>query len=172
MQNQLAENEVRIFIMRHGEAESLYVEDRERQLTKRGITQVDGSAHWLKHHYFYDCNIDLAFVSPYVRAQQTFQCLSESLVVDQQETCGDITPDGQPNIMHDFIDASIQMQLEQGTKPSNILIVSHMPFVSYFLDEMLVHPRSALFATASVAVLSYNIKSCRGELLAHYQGQR
>ena len=68
-----------LFIMRHGEAESLRVDDKSRQLTEFGRAQVSVTANWLIDNYCENRQVDLALVSPYRRARQTFDMLSLDL---------------------------------------------------------------------------------------------
>ena len=51
--------------MRHGEAESLRVDDKSRQLTATGRRQATQAAKWLVNNYCPEAAVDLALISPY-----------------------------------------------------------------------------------------------------------
>ena len=159
-----------LFIMRHGEAESLRVDDKSRQLTEFGRAQVSVTANWLIDKYCEDRQVDLALVSPYRRARQTFDMLSLDLSAGKSESCDDVVPEGNPAMAHDYVDTLLNAHSGRGHQINRMLLVSHMPFVSYFLDEVCTIPTHSLFATASVAVVRYNIHKQKGELVAHFQG--
>ncbi len=62
---------MKIFILRHGEAEHFANTDAERQLTPRGRTESEAVARACKEQGF--AQFDKVLVSPYIRAQQTWQ---------------------------------------------------------------------------------------------------
>ena len=171
MSGQSSIDEILLFIMRHGEAESLRIDDKSRQLTANGREQAMATAQWLVEHYCDNRSVDLALVSPYRRTRQTFDMVSLDLSVQTHEICADITPDGDPRFAHDYIDTLIERASLTDKPIHRLLLVSHMPFVSFFLDDVNIEPASSLFATGSVAVVSYNVKKHKGALIAHYQGQ-
>ncbi|AXR05913.1 phosphohistidine phosphatase SixA [Salinimonas sediminis] len=157
-----------LFIMRHGEAEALRRDDKSRNLTSFGCAQAVSTSKWLVK-YTPAQQIDLALVSPYQRTRQTFDMMTVDNKFSDMEVCDDIVPDGDVHIAHDYIDAILSQSRYKGL--DSLLLVSHMPFVSYFTDEVCRSHRSALFATGSVAVIRYNVRRHQGELIEHYQGQ-
>ena len=84
---------MKIFIMRHGEAEHFADSDAARQLTPRGRVESEAVARACKEQGF--AQFDKVLVSPYIRAQQTWQEISEYFAAKSIETCEDITPYGQ-----------------------------------------------------------------------------
>ncbi len=170
MPRQNSNADILLFIMRHGEAESLRVDDKSRQLTDYGRAQASVSANWLIDNYCPDRQIDLALISPYRRARQTFDMVSLDISANKTELCEDIIPEGNPKLAHDYVDTLFTATQSRSQPVERMLLVSHMPFVSYFLDEVCVIPSNSLFATASVAVVRYNMQKQHGELLAHFQG--
>lgn len=90
LKNRTKKSGNKYFAMRHGESESNMkdsmhgvVSSREGNmdhLTKNGIEQVKQSAKKLK-----DKNIDLVFVSPFVRTRETVDILKESLGLDENQ---------------------------------------------------------------------------------------
>ncbi|MDO7868433.1 SixA phosphatase family protein [Nocardioides jiangxiensis] len=75
-----------LIVVRHGKSDWSGDEpDRERPLAKRGRRQLPASAAWIAEHHPV---VDLAVVSPALRAQQTWDVVAESL-------------DGQPEVVTD-----------------------------------------------------------------------
>ena len=158
---------MKLLIMRHGEAQLVAESDMQRPLTKSGINQVKQTASWLiDNDVIPKQGIDFAFVSPYLRTRQTFSQLSDILTINNVEYSQDILPSSVTSIAHDYLDTKLSF-LEQ---PECILLVSHMPFVSYFVDTICKQRISPLFATASLAVIEYDVQRSQGKLLTHYQG--
>jgi phosphohistidine phosphatase len=164
---------MQIFIMRHGEAANNPAVDAIRPLTKKGIIETTKMGVWLAQQ-----NIILKhiFVSPYLRAQQscTSVCLSMqeklSAVVPSAETLDIITPSGNANQVHDFIDGLLQGvdYLASEINPIEkhaILFVSHMPFVSYLVGELTSSVDMPIFSTGSVAVIDYDVENMQGHLV-------
>lgn len=65
---------MKIFIMRHGEAEHFADSDAARELTQRGRTESEAVARACAEQGF--AQFDKVLVSPYIRAQQTWQEIS------------------------------------------------------------------------------------------------
>lgn len=107
----------KLWIMRHGQAESMAPSDELRPLTDEGRRQVMVNAQFLHDQAFTH-----VFVSPYLRAQQTWQVLQQNGVNTQREfTVEWITPDvhTQP-----ALDALFDLEGEN----LNILLVCHQTF--------------------------------------------
>ena len=161
------EKYMKLLIMRHGEAQLVAESDMQRSLTKAGIKQVQQSAAWLlDNDLIPKQGIDFAFVSPFLRTRQTFAQLSEILTINDVEYSQDILPSSVTSIAHDYLDTKLSF-LEQ---PECVMMVSHMPFVSYFVDIICKQHISPLFATASVVVIEYDLKRSQGKLITHFQG--
>ncbi|MCW8093040.1 phosphohistidine phosphatase SixA [Alteromonas sp. ASW11-130] len=170
MSGQSSNDDILLFVMRHGEAESLRVDDKSRQLTPEGRVQAMNAAKWLIKHYLSDGQVDLALVSPYRRARQTYDMLSLDIRPFNMEICHDIIPDGDAEMTHDFLDVRMQDSQSTVSPLKSILLVSHMPLVSYLVDSLCCSHTTSLFATASVAVIRYSIEKRCGVLEEHYQG--
>ena len=155
---------MKLIIMRHGEAERFRVQDKTRSLTSLGEKQARTAGKWLKNHLGTNTPIDMALVSSYVRAQQTYDKLSEQVVVKQQQVCEDVIPEGNPKIAHDLI----KVLIGQGSQPSVMLVVSHMTFVSYFLEEVHVDKQSMLFDTSSLVIVDYDVAIGAGKIESIY----
>ena len=171
MPGQSSNDDILLFIMRHGEAESPRFDDKSRQLTEVGRKQVTKAAQWLVKHYCPDQVIDLALVSPYRRTRQSFDMLSLDLSVTTQEISDDITPEGSPEFVSDYLGARISAAKAKGKPLTRVMLVSHMPLVSYLVDALCDSYTTSLFATASVAVVSYSPTTGKGTLIEHYQGR-
>jgi phosphohistidine phosphatase len=155
---------MKLIIMRHGEAERFRVQDKTRSLTGLGKKQASTAGRWLNAYLGVSQPINVALISSYTRAQQTFEQLSEQVVVVQQQVCEDIIPEGNPKIAHDFI----KLLFNDKAQPSVILIVSHMPFVSHFLEEVHIDKKSMLFDTSSVVVVDYDLTVGVGSIESVY----
>lgn len=139
-----------IFIMRHGEAEAYREPDATRSLTAVGEQQADCSARWLQRQVGQQDNgghIDLVMVSPYLRAQQTMKRVLQQVSHQQMIVNDDIIPDGKPQLVADHL------VLLAETRRS-VLLVSHMPFVSFLSQELLGHGEPPSFATGDILWLS------------------
>ncbi len=141
----------RLYVLRHGHAEPYsYSQDAQRKLTEKGVAQVISTAEaFVKKAE----HLDVVFVSPYLRAQQTAKTflatLGESVEV---KDCPEITPDGRV----------VNVAAWLGEQDDNaILLVTHQPFayqlIDYLVDEPL--PLDLSMETATMVALE-------GELLA------
>jgi phosphohistidine phosphatase len=146
--------------MRHGQAQAMAHSDQSRELTFPGKCEVEKMASWLvkqKKHF------DAIFVSPYVRAQQTAKIVKNILETKTSLTTLDfITPEDSAQRMHNFIDVTFI-----DNPQASVLIVSHMPLVSYLVAEFTCGQHGPLFQTASIAEIDYDASSIQGHLIAH-----
>ena len=110
---------MKLWVLRHGEAESHAPSDAQRNLTERGREEVlHSAAHLIGQP------ISAIIASPYVRAQQTAQLVREALgFVPEIRTVSWLTPDGNP----------LQV-LEKLDTDDNVLLVSHQPFVGNLIS--------------------------------------
>lgn len=155
---------MKLVIMRHGEAESFKVKDHLRCLTSVGEKQALVAGKWLAEYLGVDREIDLALVSHYARAEQSYTQLCETVKIKHKQTSDDVVPEGQPRLAHDYIDYLIA----DNPDLTSIIIVSHMPFVSYFLEEVNVNKQSMLFDTSSMAIVDYDPVTKSGDLETIY----
>lgn len=162
---------MRLFIMRHGEAQNpvshSLTSDSERALTKQGQFEAQMMANWLT---MVTADIEYLWVSPFLRAQQTCAIVSKSMPI-KAEVLDFIIPAGDAKHVHDYIDAFIANQLEGMSDSDNsaqlkpLLIVSHMPLVSYLVAELTKYQAAPIFATAAIAEIDYDIKAMQGKLV-------
>jgi phosphohistidine phosphatase len=160
---------MQLYIMRHGEAQPILEQgstDCQRALTQQGKTEVNLVAHWFKKKHI---NLNTIFVSPYVRAQQTAQ-IANAKIVTKTSTLDLITPSGDAKQVHDFIDGWCEQQIKRtnqsvlGDDENNLLIISHMPLVSYLVAQLTQSTNAPIFATAAIAHIDYDEKTMRGRL--------
>ena len=151
---------MRIFIMRHGQAQPMAISDQDRELTEDGKLEVEKMAFFLLKNKLH---FDDLFVSPYIRAQQTATIVKNVLATKTSLTTLDfITPNDTASRLQDYIDVNFFNQNEK-----IILIVSHMPLVSYLVAEFTNGQHAPLFQTGSVAEIDYNLDTMQGQLIAH-----
>ena len=144
-----------LLLMRHGEAELHSANDETRNLTASGVTQSRQAGVWLNEQF---SHVDVALVSPFVRAQQTLDALSTQVSVDRVITCPDIVPSGNPVVVHDYVDAFL---LENPTVKT-VLLVCHMPIVSFLADNFCQFEHSSLFVTSAIMTIDYQVDQSRG----------
>lgn len=133
---------MKLWILRHGEAEPRAKSDAERRLTSHGREQVLYSAALLLGQ-----PLQAILVSPYVRAQQTAALVQETLDFPQPlRTVAWLTPESS---VREAITELEQLGFE------HVLLVSHQPLVGALVG-MLEHghlQQPAAMSTASLAEL-------------------
>lgn len=135
-----------LFIMRHGQAEELAGRDRDRILTQDGRTQSLAMGRWLAEQPLPPAR---ALVSPYVRARQTFELVNQSLQLPagQWSLLDDLTPHGSPELVRDYLRAAVT------SSNGALLIVSHMPLVSFLVELLDPTQVAPMFPTSAIAHL-------------------
>jgi phosphohistidine phosphatase len=136
---------MRLFIVRHGEAEPLRHTDAERALTSKGMADAcalgrflaDEQLHW-----------DAIIVSPYLRARQTLDNILLSFPEHPAIQVNDtITPE---NAVVEAYNALATLG-----DAKNVLLVSHMPLVSSLVASLVEGSQHAAHSypmnTASLA---------------------
>ncbi|MDN6864596.1 MULTISPECIES: phosphohistidine phosphatase SixA [Pseudomonas] len=110
---------MKLWILRHGEAEAHARTDAERNLTERGRAEVLRSAAHLIGQ-----PLNAIIASPYVRAQQTARLVREALgFVPDIRTVPWLTPEGSPEQVLAHLEAE-----------DNVLLVSHQPLVGNLIS--------------------------------------
>ena len=142
---------VNIYIMRHGDAQPYASSDSMRELTGRGIAEVEKNGLWLRQQVK---SFDLVLVSPYVRAQQTQQLVCDLMEAPTKlEVFNDLVPEGNVENVHDYVDAAISLD-----HPKNILLVSHMPMVSYLVEDFSIERISPISLLRVLHTLNMMLK--------------
>ncbi len=144
--------------MRHGQASYEGQADSTRPLTEQGKLEAQLMGSWMNKMGY---NPNQVWVSPYKRAQQTSECVMRKLTIPSVvRTIDMITPSGSATDVHDFIDG------ELAANPCDtLLIISHMPFVSYLVAELTQHAHAPIFQTAGVCEIEYNENTMKGEMI-------
>ena len=160
---------MQIFIMRHGEAANTAGDDSLRPLTEQGVLEAKIMGEWLLKNNSKRLDV---FVSPYLRAQQTCANVSSfltqaNILVNKPKTVDFITPSGNAQHVHDFLDGLLSESTEADVddKSQAVLFVSHMPFVSYFVAELTDKNQMPIFPTGAIAVIDYDTKRMQGQLV-------
>ncbi|MBC3259093.1 phosphohistidine phosphatase SixA [Pseudomonas paralactis] len=110
---------MKLWILRHGEAQGHARTDAERNLTEHGRAEVLRSAAHLIGQ-----PLSAIIASPYVRAQQTAQLVREALGFEPAiRTVPWLTPDG-----------DVQQVLRELDTDDNVLLVSHQPLVGSLIS--------------------------------------
>ncbi|MBB1521427.1 phosphohistidine phosphatase SixA [Aquipseudomonas guryensis] len=134
---------MKLWLLRHGEAEPRARSDAERALTEHGRKEVRHAAKHLR-----GVALTKILVSPYRRAQQTAELVRETLGLQLPLTTFDwLTPDDDPRAVLQQLDADAA---------DEYLIVSHNPLLGS-LAGLLVHgnlQQPITLHTASLVCLS------------------
>ncbi len=154
---------VNLVIMRHGEAEPLSSQDNQRQLTTRGQQEVNQMALWLQQHY---AAFDWVWASPYLRTRQTAELmLAKQAPFSQLESIPELVPDGDAVVFKSYFDARISEAPD-----ARVLLVSHMPLVSFLVEAFTVPGQTPVFSTAQLACIDYRPQQ-NGRLLERLSPQ-
>ncbi|POD72835.1 MULTISPECIES: phosphohistidine phosphatase SixA [Pseudomonas syringae group] len=133
---------MKVWVLRHGEAQSRARSDAERELTAHGREEVQKSALHLTGK-----PLQRILASPYVRAQQTAELVRQSLGFDAPvATVPWLTPDSSP--------LQVLAQLDT-LGVEDVLLVSHQPLVGELIG-VLAHgsaQQAEPMSTASLAEL-------------------
>jgi len=133
---------MKLWILRHGEAQSQARSDAERQLTAHGREEVlKSAAHLLGKP------LQRIIASPYVRAQETAELVHQVLGFDEPVmTVPWLAPDSDPQVVLRHLDRYSM---------DDVLLVSHQPLVGTLVGVLVHgHYRQAQpMSTASLAEL-------------------
>lgn len=131
-----------LFLMRHGDAVHSAPSDAERVLSAAGRQEVLAAAGRLRES---EPGIQRILSSPYARARQTAELVSEVLGVAPVESCDWVTPDNEPGET-----ARRLGQLLAGCPSA--LVVTHQPIISRLI--MYLTDTGVPMGTASIAWLN------------------
>lgn len=144
---------MKIVIMRHGDAVIGADDDAARALTATGRQQSRNMANWLQSQL---PQVDLVLVSPYLRAQQTWQAISDLFPGAKVETVAELVPHGRVSRV---VDELLALQNDIGT----VLVISHLPLVGYLVAELCPVQVPPMFVTS--AMVAVEIDNSTGTLL-------
>ena len=154
--------------MRHGEAEPYKQDDQSRHLTRFGVTQSEHAAKWMAkqlEQHNASSQVDLAFVSPYIRTLETLGAVATYLPIKKSVKTSTVTPVGNANAVQDLIDG----ELIADANMQCLLVISHMPFVSLLSDTICSGFNARIFDTADVLMIDYDTERSMGTQLGFYQ---
>lgn len=153
---------MKIFIMRHGEAEVMTKTDKARRLTEYGKKQAFAQGLWLAKQLNATA-LERVLVSPYQRAQETFEQVNRAFAGELsslQEIWEGITPYGNAESVADYL----SVLENEGMK--NILLISHLPLVGEIVAELYGKRNPISFYPATLAQINY--KDGKGEILNYH----
>ncbi|EPF8140800.1 phosphohistidine phosphatase SixA [Providencia rettgeri] len=147
---------MQVYIMRHGDAAIQAPSDAERPLTQTGKDDSVLMAQWLQNQ---GIKIDSVLVSPYLRAEQTRQVVSQHLDLPaKSEVLRQLTPGGNAAFVADHIrDLAV-------LGANAILVVSHLPLVGYLVSELCPHKEPPMFTTSTVACVDIDVAHQKSHL--------
>lgn len=151
---------MKVLIMRHGEAEHFAASDAERELTNRGRENSRAVARAVVSQGI--SQFDYALVSPYIRANQTWDTITESFSAKEVETYEEITPYGQSDDAFEYISALIEAK-----NLESVILVSHLPLVGYLTAEFVSGMTPPMFPTSGLVCIEYDPVTRKGEFLWH-----
>ena len=151
---------MKVVIMRHGDAVLGADHDASRALTALGRQQSRAMALWLQPQMTGPVRV---LVSPYLRAQQTWQIIAELFPDATMQTMDDLVPHGDASALTDYLYA-----LESETL--QCLVISHLPLVGYLVANLVPGVMPPMFVTSAMAAV--DLEQGRGSLLWQQSPQR
>lgn len=136
---------MKIFILRHGQAEAYQADDASRRLTEKGQLDTD---LMVKQQMIQLQNVDSIWASPLVRAQQTAK-IAGLILNKKVETREHLEPEA------DFQQLLAQLQ---STSLQSILLVSHLPLVGTLANRLCGFENNRIqFSTSSLVGIECDI---------------
>lgn len=142
-------------LIRHGEAEAFAASDSDRALTARGLAQAKETGRKLAE-WITDSKVESVRLvnSPYLRAQQTAQCVGQAIQRASSATSTELTPDSSADTALSWLEAQCESQMEGGL----LVVVSHMPLMA-LLDSLAVNANTISargFHTGECRILAFD----------------
>lgn len=137
------------FFMRHGDALWNAQNDAERSLSSIGRMQTEQMAKRLFQELK---NVDLVLISPYLRAEQTWEELvCFGIKPKYKFNLTDLVPSANPSHTLNVILAYAEQYQAQ-----KVLVISHMPLLSYLVAEIVRGEDAPIFSTSAVCSVEIN----------------
>lgn len=156
-------NPMKIFVMRHGEAEVMAKSDKARHLTEYGKKQSFAQGEWLKNHVKSTAlSFDRVLVSPYQRALETFEQVDiafDSALNSKREIWDGITPYGSAELVVDYL------SVLESEGAESVLLISHLPLVGEIVAELYGKRNPISFYPATIAQIDWN--GGKGEIVSY-----
>lgn len=137
---------MRIWILRHGQAEPMAPTDAQRSLTDTGRAEAITMARQLAGE-----PLDVILASPYVRAQQTAALVQQTIGYTRSiATAAWLTPDDDPRQAVEYLGERSE---------ANLLLVSHQPLVSQLVSLLVEGHRQGHYPmpTAGLACVDLDV---------------
>lgn len=155
-----------LFIMRHGDAEPAQAlkADAIRPLSPMGEHEVLASSVWLNDYIAQrgGAGLDWLTVSPYIRAQQTATIVESEVPVQVRDICDDAVPESDPATFAEWFYAMLETRYANA---KHVMLVSHMPFISYLVATLDKQTPPLLFPTAAMAEIRVNVTTGQAEFV-------
>ncbi|WP_298769837.1 phosphohistidine phosphatase SixA [uncultured Shewanella sp.] len=137
---------MQLYLMRHGEANHQTRSDQDRTLTDAGRFQTVMMSQWLSASVDH---FDLVLVSPYVRAQQTWQEVSQYFTEPTQwHVLEELTP-----LNHASDTMDVIVTYAEFYQAKKVLVIAHMPLLGYLVNAFLPDIEPPLFSTSGIALI-------------------
>ncbi|ACE83990.1 phosphohistidine phosphatase SixA [Cellvibrio japonicus] len=134
---------MRLYILRHGQAEAQVTTDEARNLTDKGRADVK---RVLEQRHSMIGKLDAIWASSLVRAQQTAAIASGYFPGVGIQTTDMLVPEAEPAALYEWL-------IQQGDT-SSLLLVSHQPLVGRVVNQLCGMPLDFYpMATSSLAAL-------------------
>jgi phosphohistidine phosphatase len=131
-----------LFVLRHGQAEPYCADDASRELVARGRADV---AQVVQDSLADLPGVNQLWVSPFIRAQQTAQIAAQILGNPPFLSTSLLIPEADPACVIEAL---------QAADVQSLLVVSHQPFVSRFIEILCAAPPGAYgMDTSSLACI-------------------
>ena len=146
---------MKLYFMRHGEAESLQFQggpdaDSQRALTAQGRLDVAAVVESRKESL---SDIEVILCSPYLRAQQSAQIAAQHLGFrDKALICNELIPDS--NFV--TLERTLKKLIDE-TDPAAILLASHQPLLGKVLSTLTGNARLELISPAWLVAVETDI---------------
>lgn len=146
---------MRLYVVRHGEAQAHAPSDAERPLTRQGRAAVGRLWGTLQEEGHQP---SILISSPYVRAVQTADEIARYYPGMERRREALIVPDTSPLVVLDW--------LAQAALPDRAALVSHMPLVALLTGLLVEGPGARVpFSVGTVACLEVDVMAQQGARL-------
>jgi len=115
---------MKLYFIRHGEAQDLAPTDHSRELTERGKERVSKSAQVLKR---LGITPKVIYSSPRIRAKQTAEIIAEALGMDVT-----ITED----VNFGFDTSNVKLLIKKSSTSDEVMFVGHNPDMSQIVHKL------------------------------------
>ncbi|MGI0153458.1 phosphohistidine phosphatase SixA [Pseudidiomarina sp. WS423] len=149
---------ITLYLMRHGDAVAAQAlqADAIRPLSPLGEEEVLAAATWLQQYLAEQgqSGLDWLLVSPYIRAQQTATIVAQTTTAKVRDISHDITPAGDADMFTEWLWVKLAAM---ASTSAQVMVVSHMPFISYLVAALDQATPPLIFPTAGIAELQVDI---------------